>query len=81
MSAVSAARSRRKIKPQDQATWLGRIASTAAAILSGSVTGSEQVSPTQTKAALPAMAFSLSCAGCEGGRASAAGARSTMRSR
>jgi len=70
-----------KIKTQDQGAWPGRIAATAAAILSGAVTGSEQVSPTQTKAALPDTAFSFSCAGCVGDNASADGARSTMRSR
>src|SRR5262249_58317799 len=47
-----------------------------------SVTGSEQVSPTQTNAAPPAgAAASLSRAGCLGGSALAAGTRSTMRSR
>src|SRR5208282_1166666 len=37
-----------------------RIALTASAICRGSLTGSEQVAPTQTKAALPAAALSLS---------------------
>ncbi len=41
----------------------GRIAATASAILSGSATGSEQVSPTQMNAALAGPAAILACAG------------------
>ena len=58
-----------------------RIAATASAIAPGLLTGSEQRSPTQTKAALPGAALIFSCAGCEAGRSEAFAARSTMRSR
>ena len=59
----------------------GRTAATASASRAGSSTGSEQVSPTQTNAALPVAAAILSCAGWAAGSASADGARSTMRLR
>ena len=66
---VSAARSR----------WKKVIAATVAAIASGLVTGSEQVAPTQTKAALPGAAASLACAGWDGGKSTALIARNTIR--
>ena len=47
------------------------MAATAPAMAPASVTGSEQRSPTQTKAALPAAALILSCAGCAAGRSAA----------
>ena len=58
-----------------------RMAETAGAIWAASVTGSEQRSPTQTKAALPGAAFNFSCAGCDDGKSPAFDARRTMRSR
>src|SRR2546430_121615 len=57
------------------------MAATASASFSGSLTGSEQRSPTQTNAAGPRAAASVARAGCEGVSAPADGARSTTRSR
>jgi hypothetical protein len=57
----------------------GREAVTDSASASGSVTGSEQTSPAQTKAALSVAALIFSWAGCDVG--SVDEARSTMRSR
>src|ERR1700743_1779941 len=58
----------------------GRIASTTSAILAGSVTGSEQVWPTQINAALTPAAI-LACAGWPAGKAPADGARKMTRLR
>jgi hypothetical protein len=58
-----------------------RIAATAPASASGSMTGNEHRSPTHTKAAPWGAAAIFSRAGCDAGNASAVGARSTMRSR
>ena len=78
----SSARRNTSAKRSNQAASDGpgvcRIAATASPILSGSVTGSEQVSPTQTNAALPAAAI-FDCAGWPAGRSLAEAARSRMR--
>ena len=57
-----------------------RIACTASATWLGSVTGNEQRSAIQTKAALPEAAFNFSCAGCVAGKSVLERARSTTRS-
>src|SRR5690242_8685688 len=60
--------------------YWARIALTVSATWFGSVTGREQRSATQTKAALPDTAFNLSWTECEAGRSVFDRARSTTRS-